>query len=76
MVVADIFTALSEDRPYRKGMSKEEIIQIIQQLSDRGLLDTRIVDLLIDNYGEIYSYVAGQQAIAREVYEKQFAFIH
>lgn len=27
---ADIFTALSEDRPYRKGMSTDRIIQILQ----------------------------------------------
>jgi HD-GYP domain-containing protein (c-di-GMP phosphodiesterase class II) len=76
MTVADIFTALAEDRPYRKGMSKEGIIQIIKQLSDRRLLDTRIVNLLFENYNEIFSYVAEKQAVAREFYEKQFAFIH
>jgi hypothetical protein len=27
---ADIFTALSEDRPYRKGMPSEQIIRILQ----------------------------------------------
>lgn len=76
LMVADIFTALAEDRPYRKGMSKEGIIQIIKQFSDRSLLDTRIVNLLFENYNEIFSYVAEKQAVAREFYEKQFAFIH
>jgi HD-GYP domain-containing protein (c-di-GMP phosphodiesterase class II) len=75
MMVADIFTALAEDRPYRKGMSKEQIVQILNQFSDRCLLDTRIVNLLFDNYEEIYSYVAEKQAISREFYEKQFSFI-
>jgi HD-GYP domain-containing protein (c-di-GMP phosphodiesterase class II) len=76
MMVADIFTALAEDRPYRKGMSKEGIIQIIKQFSDRRLLDTRIVNLLIENYNEILPYVSEKQAVAREFYEKQFSFIH
>ena len=76
MMVADIFTALAEDRPYRKGMSKDGIVQIIKQFSDRSLLDTRIVNLLFENYNEIFSYVAEKQVVAREFYEKQFAFIH
>lgn len=76
LMVADIFTALAEDRPYRKGMSKDGIVQIIKQFSDRSLLDTRIVNLLFQNYKEIFSYVAEKQAAAREFYEKQFAFIH
>ena len=76
MMVADIFTALAEDRPYRKGMSKEGIIQIIKQFSDNRLLDTRIVNLLFENYNEIFSYVAEKQVVAREFYEKQFSFIH
>jgi len=74
MMVADIFTAPAEDRPYRKGMSKDGIVQIIKQFSDRSLLDTRIVNLLFENYNEIFSYVAEKQAVAREFYEKQFEF--
>lgn len=76
LMVADIFTALAEDRPYRKGMSKDGIIQIMKQFSDRSLLDTRIINLLFENYEEIFSYVAEKQAIAREFYENQFSFIH
>lgn len=76
LMVADIFTALAEDRPYRKGMPKEGIIQILKQFSDRSLLDSKIINLLFENYNEILSYVAEKQAVAREFYEKQFAFIH
>jgi HD-GYP domain-containing protein (c-di-GMP phosphodiesterase class II) len=76
MMVADIFTALAEDRPYRKGMTKKQIIQILQQFSDRRLLDARIVNLLFDNYEEIHSYVTNKQAITREFYENQFSFLH
>jgi HD-GYP domain-containing protein (c-di-GMP phosphodiesterase class II) len=34
MMVADIFTALAEDRPYRKGMTKKEVMRILNQFSD------------------------------------------
>lgn len=71
MAVADMFTALAEDRPYRKGMPRKEIIKIIKQFSDRQLMDPSIVNILLENYDEIYSYVAEKQAIARESYEKQ-----
>lgn len=73
--VADIFTALAEDRPYRKGMSKEAMISIIKQFSDNALLDTKVIHLLFDNFDEIFSYVTDKQAVTREFYEKQFAFI-
>jgi len=76
LMVADMFTALAEDRPYGKGMSKDGIVHIIKQFSDRGLLDTRIVNLLFENYNEIFSYATEKQAVARELYETQFASIH
>lgn len=75
MMVADIFTALTEDRPYRKGMSKDGVVQILKQFSDRHLLDTRLVNLLFENYEEIFSYVAEKQTAARDFYEKQFSFL-
>jgi HD-GYP domain-containing protein (c-di-GMP phosphodiesterase class II) len=76
LMVADIFTALAEDRPYRKGMSKDKIVKILKAFSDRRLLDTRIVDLLFENYNEIFTHVIEKQATTREFYEKQFAYIH
>lgn len=76
MMVADIFTALAEDRPYRKGMVKEDIFRIIKQFSDRHLLDAKIAKILFDNFGEISTYVSEKQAIATEFYEKQFSFLH
>ncbi len=71
MAVADIFTAVAEDRPYRPGMSKKEVIRILKQQAEKGLLDSRIVNLLFDNYHDISTYVAGEQAKASELYEEQ-----
>jgi len=76
LAIADIFTALAEDRPYRKGMSKDGIVRIIKQFADNNLLDARIVNLLLENFDEVFSYVTERQAITREFYENQFAFLH
>lgn len=75
MTVADIFTAISEDRPYRKGMDKEAIYKILKSQTDQKLLDKRIVELLFDNYEMISSQVKRKQAKALEFYEKRFITI-
>ncbi len=75
VMVADMFTALAEDRPYRKGMSKEGIVRIISDFSSRGLLDKKIVNILLDNYEDVRSYVKNKQDIALQFYENQFAFL-
>jgi len=72
LTVADIFTAISEDRPYRIGMSKDEISRIIKMETNKGLLDKRIVELLFDNYELISKQVKKEQAISKEFYEKRF----
>ena len=53
-------------------MSKNEIIKILKQQSERGLLDSRIVNLLLENYHNILSYVTEEQAKATELYKKHF----
>lgn len=71
MMVADIFTALAEDRPYRKGMSRTGVVEILQQFSERGLLDARIIGYLFENYAEVKTYMSHKQDEARDFYEKQ-----
>jgi len=72
MMVADMFTAMEEDRPYRKGMDKQEIIRIFSAFSNRGLLEKRIVDLVIENWDDMSAYMKQRQEAARTFYEKQF----
>jgi HD-GYP domain-containing protein (c-di-GMP phosphodiesterase class II) len=50
MAVADIFTALSEDRPYRNGMEKEKVVGILKTLVSKNKIDSQVVDLLVENY--------------------------
>ena len=50
MAVADVFSAITEDRPYRKGMPEEKVKEILKENVDRGELSRLITDLLIANF--------------------------
>jgi len=71
--VADIFTALAEDRPYRKGFATEKLIAELKRQADKNLLDRQIVDLLLKEYDEIAASVKAKQAARKEYYDRQFA---
>lgn len=53
MAVADIFSALTEIRPYRDGMKKEQVADILLENVERGEISGEIVKILIENYEEI-----------------------
>jgi HD-GYP domain-containing protein (c-di-GMP phosphodiesterase class II) len=46
MAVADVFTAVTEHRPYRKGLSKGEATGILENLVGSGGLDGGVVGVL------------------------------
>lgn len=75
MAVADIFTAIAEDRPYRIGMGKDDIYRVLKSQVDHNFIDARFVHLLFDNYETIYQYVREKQEIARTFYEERFKAI-
>ena len=55
IAIADIFSAVAEIRAYRKGMTKEEVISTLKDNVEDGAMSGYIVDLLINNYDNIYS---------------------
>lgn len=54
MAVADIFTAISEIRPYRDAMSKEEVFEVIQSMVANGLICRKVTDILFENYDDVH----------------------
>ena len=50
LAVADIFSAITEDRPYRKGMAKEQALEVLWGDAARGAISSGIVELLAENY--------------------------
>lgn len=53
MAVADIFTALSEDRPYRSGMTREQAHGVLTALCNEDALDPVVANLLFTHYDEL-----------------------
>lgn len=51
IAVADIYTALTEDRPYRKGMEADQVVGILNSLAEKNALDRTIVDIISSNTG-------------------------
>jgi len=79
MAVADVFTALTEDRPYRKGMDSENTRAALKTMVDAGELDNHLVDLVFKHYAKmndiresaqkeaIHDYHAFQEVLHRQV---------
>jgi HD-GYP domain-containing protein (c-di-GMP phosphodiesterase class II) len=53
MAVADVFTGLTEDRPYRKGMTREGALEVLHDMVAKGELDARLVSLLEEHFEAI-----------------------
>ena len=53
IAVADVFTALTEDRPYRKGMTKKRTEDVLQSMVDNGELDKNLVNKVINNFDDM-----------------------
>ncbi len=70
MAVADEFTAITEDRPYRKGMTTEQALQVLQRMASSSALDSSVVSVLRLHYDEVNSIrIAAQQASSEEYQE-------
>ncbi|MBI2961378.1 MAG: HD domain-containing protein, partial [Betaproteobacteria bacterium] len=72
MAVADLFTALAEDRPYRGGMDQKRVLSIMRDMRDRKFIDAIVFRVLEENYGEIHGLTQQKQAEAQQHYEEDF----
>jgi HD-GYP domain-containing protein (c-di-GMP phosphodiesterase class II) len=73
IAVADMFTAMSENRPYRAGLNKTALLQQMMEEASVNRLDPQIVTLLLDNYEPILERVDEKQAVIQKHYEDQFS---
>ncbi|MBF0134584.1 MAG: HD domain-containing protein [Magnetococcales bacterium] len=70
LAAADIFTAVTEDRPYRKGIGKDGVLKIFHSLVEKGHLDNRVVRVLLEDYDAINAYRTKAQFFATQEYRK------
>lgn len=54
VAVADIFTAITEDRPYRMGMDRTRAIAVLDQMVLDKVIDGDIVAVLRNDYDEFH----------------------
>lgn len=70
MAVADVFTAITEDRPYRKGMTEDNAVHVLQQMADNSSLDSELVSLLRMHFDDVNLSRKTAQAASTEEYER------
>lgn len=58
LAVADVFTAMTENRPYRQGMQSEKALTILREEAAKYRLDRDIVALLDHNIATVKPLVA------------------
>jgi HD-GYP domain-containing protein (c-di-GMP phosphodiesterase class II) len=67
LAVADIFTALTEDRPYRKGLDERSVLGILGEMVDTYEIDRKVYQVLKNHYADVdCSRVAAQTAALNE----------
>lgn len=54
VAVADIFTAITENRPYRAGMERTQCLAVLDQLVSDGAIDGDVVAVLRGDFEEIH----------------------
>ncbi len=70
MAVADIFTALTENRPYRVGLKQEKVMKILSGMVAGNKIDPNVVSALADNYDNINTLREDSQKQASVDYKK------
>ena len=76
LAVADIMTALSEDRPYRKGMEYEEVKRTMNDMAKKNILDSGVVKILMANYSHINALRMKAQNEKRIEYDAFYKSTH
>jgi HD-GYP domain-containing protein (c-di-GMP phosphodiesterase class II) len=69
MAVSDVFTAITENRPYRQGMTRTKAIKVLYRMAQDSALSKEIVAVLKTNYDEINTTRMHAQASASMDYE-------
>ena len=69
MAVADVLTAITEDRPYRAGMAPEKAMGILTSMAEGGVLDPSVVELARVNFDQVNQARGLAQSSALEEFE-------
>ncbi len=73
MAVADIFTSLTEDRPYRESLGAEQVAGVLHQMVQNGSICIKVVDTLVENQNELRTVCFESQQQEALMYQNFFA---
>ena len=72
VAVADIISALTGTRSYKDAFSKEKTVSILEDMAEKGLVDSVIVSMFVENYDTIMGAVRQRsQPILDKYHEMQ-----
>lgn len=73
VAVADVFTAITEHRPYRRGMNQDQIMGVLRSMEENELICHRVVSVLIKNFEMLTEICKESQLQASLEYDQFFA---
>ncbi|WP_241242397.1 HD domain-containing phosphohydrolase [Thalassotalea sp. G2M2-11] len=73
IAVADVFQALVQDRPYRKGMTLDEVLVILSKMVESGKLDNTIVTLVEGVAEQCFAIAQGSDPNENQAYLNLFS---
>jgi HD-GYP domain-containing protein (c-di-GMP phosphodiesterase class II) len=73
LAVADVFTAIMEDRPYRRGMATNEALNVLQTMAGKGKLDPSVVELLRTHFDQVDGIRQAEQQTSIAEYQEFLA---
>jgi len=68
MVIGDIVSALLGARSYKEEFNKDKIIKILENMVDMNKIDSKIVNLFINNYDYIINEAQNQSSDLMNIY--------
>jgi len=69
LAVADVFTAVTENRPYRTGLDQASVVAIFDAMVNDHALDANVVNVLKSHYAEVDHSRAAAQSHALQDYK-------
>lgn len=70
LMVADMFTAMAEDRPYRAGMALGDIVAVLRDMAGKGALDPDVAGVVCARGGLLDQARRQAQMQARAEFER------
>jgi putative nucleotidyltransferase with HDIG domain len=67
VAVADVFQALVQDRPYREGMTLNNVLRILDEFVCSEKLDPRLVDLVNQHVEKCFDIAKGIDPVAKGI---------